>query len=129
MIIGKTIETLLGNLRDSFNRLVNGKQVVGSETIDVFGQIVRSLTVPPGATEAIMRIEIGGTATLSTVARWSISSTAPVPSNSSVLLAGMPIMAMETITIKGEDALKAFRIVSRDNVTTGAFGLKVIYFK
>lgn len=132
MIIGKNIETLLSALRDSFNRFVNGKQVIGSQTIDLT-QSIKSLTVPTGATEALIMIEssssgAAGTST-TVVARWSVSDTAPQSSAYSGTQEGMPVAVMVPFTIKGSDALRAFRIITINNVGPGAFGLKVIYFK
>ena len=132
MIIGKNIETLLSALRDAFNRLVNGKQVVGSQTVDVLSASVASLTVPAGATEAIMSIEkVGAVADGYTpLARWSVNSTAPVTGAISTTTHGMPILSIQPpLVIKGADALAAFKVIAVASTTTGNLMLKVTYFK
>lgn len=131
MIQGKQIDSILSAIRDLFSRWVNGKQCIGSQTIDITNTL-KSLTVPAGATEALIMVEPNATGSAGTsttpVARWSISDIAPQGVTYNGTQEGMPVVPMAPFTIRGAEALRAFRIISINNVT-GAFGLKVIYFK
>lgn len=133
MIIGKNIETLLSAVRDSFNRFVNGKQVVGSQTVDILSASVATLTVPAGATEAMMTIEKTGLVAADAnlpVARWSVTSVAPVTGASSASTHGMTISpAQNPLIIRGSEALTNFKIIAIGATTTGNLMLKVTYFK
>lgn len=139
MIIGKNLETLFSAVRDAINRLVNGKQAIGSQTIDMVSTNVYSLTVPTGATEVLIMFE-KATAVSSdpytAVVRWSVTSTAPEagaytysagpPVNPTD---GMPWASMTPLILKGADSLNNFKCVAVSSPTIGTLGMKVIYFK
>lgn len=125
MIIGKNIETLLSALRDAFNRLVNGKQVVGYQSITITSGGPYSLTVPSGATEAIINTDSTTSAGLLAAARWTVDGTIPATGTAGTE-AGMPMFDGVAITLKGTDALKAFRVI---NTSGNVRALKVTYFK
>lgn len=133
MIIGKNVETLLGNLRDAFNRLVNGKQVVGSQTVDVISASTIALTVPSGATEAVITIDKTAAATdaYTPLIRWSVSSVAPVNGAVATTTHGMTMMSIHPpLVIKGTESLTSFRAIAyAAGVTTGTLLLKVTYYK
>lgn len=134
MIIGKNIETLLSALRDAFNRLVNGKQVVGYEAIDLSGAVVKTLTVPAGATEAIISLESSQASVISTSAkiggRYTLDGTTPQDGGAGPAVnAGMPIAEYETIVVKGAGALTAFKIFPTAVAQANKAALKVTYFK
>lgn len=132
MILGKNLETIFAAVRDAINRLVNGKQVVGYQTIDVISASVATLTVPAGATEAIMTAEkTGNVNDLHTpVIRWSINSTAPATGAISTTTHGMTMFTTQPpLVIKGSDALSAFKAIAVATTTTGNLMLKVTYLK
>jgi hypothetical protein len=140
MIIGKNVETLLSALRDAFNRLVNGKQVVGSQTIDVRDNAVSTLTVPAGATEAVMVLERATASAAdpyTQAVRWSVTDVVPVTGTYAGLIIGppdttkhgMPWNVLVPMTIKGSDALRAFKVVAVAVTGAGTLALKVTYYK
>lgn len=133
MIIGKNIETLLSALRDAFNRLVNGKQVVGYQSLDISGGTVKTLTVPSGATEAIITLDSKQNITLSAAvmgARYTLHGIDPVCNNATVANnTGNPIFEYQTINVKGEDALTGFKVICTTEGGTNKVALKVIYYK
>lgn len=133
MIIGKNVETLLSTLRDSFNRLVNGKQVVGSETVDIISASTSKLTVPVGATEAVITLDKTAAAAdaYTPLIRWAVNSVAPVNGAVSTSAHGMTLMSIHgPLVLKGAESLTSFRAIAyAGSVTTGTLLLKVTYYK
>ena len=133
MIIGKNVETLLSTLRDSFNRLVNGKQVVGSETVDIISASTSKLTVPVGATEAVITLDKTAAAAdaYTPLIRWAVNSVAPVSGAVSTSAHGMTLMSIHgPLVLKGAESLTSFRAIAyAGSVTTGTLLLKVTYYK
>lgn len=133
MIIGKNIETLLSAVRDSFNRFVNGKQVVGYQSVDIISASTSSLTVPAGATEAMITVDKTAAAAdaYTPLIRWSVNSTAPVNGAVSTSAHGMTMMSIHPpLIIKGGDALTSFKAIAyATGVTTNTLILKVTYYK
>jgi len=132
MNIIKNTENLLASIRDGISRLVNGKQVIGSQTVDVLSASTASLTVPAGATEAMIVAEKVGASTdpYTPVVRWSMTSTAPVTGAISTSTHGMPLFTIsQPLIIKGGDSLSAFKAIAVAVTTTGNLMLKVIYYK
>jgi len=137
MIIGKNVETLLSALRDAFNRLVNGKQVVGSQTVDIISASTSKLTVPAGATEAVITLDKTAAAAdaYTPLIRWSVNSVAPVSGPVSLTPGsethGMTLMSIHgPLVLKGAESLTSFRAIAyAAGVTTGTLLLKVTYYK
>lgn len=139
MNIIKNTENLLASIRDGISRLVNGKQVVGYQVIDLLSASVSSLTVPAGATEALIMVERASPAaadSYSIAIRFSVTDT--VPETGAYIYSagppvnpidGMPWLSMNPLVIKGADALKAFKVIAAATTTSGQMGLKVIYYR
>lgn len=130
MIIGKNIETLLSALRDSFNRLVYGKQFISYEGITLTAGTVKKLTVPAGVTEAIIQVDSSVRSTTDPQARYTLHGVDPVAGTTgNVSEIGHPLFACagNYIVIRGYDNLGAFKVISATGVGTQA--LKVQYYK
>lgn len=129
MIIGKNVETLLSTLRDSFNRLVNGKQVVGYQAIALSTSTVSTLTVPSGATEAWIQVEGASPSATITSARYTVDGTTPVTGvTGATSEAGMPLYnsSGQPLVLKGGGTLSSFKAI----MATGSNQiLKVTYYK
>jgi len=125
MNIIKNTENLLASIRDGISRLVNGKQVVGYQSITITIAAVSVLTVPAGATEALINTDSTASAGTLAAARWTINGTTPVAGVTGTE-EGMPIFDGIAITLKGADALKSFKII---NAFTTVRAVKVTYFK
>lgn len=128
MIIGKNLETIFSAVRDAINRLVNGKQVIGYQTLfNVVDTTVSTLTVPAGATEAWITVEHFNSPNTAIV-RYTVDGTAPsggTISNSSIgmlmFFNGIPLV------LKGPDAIKNFKAVRIP--ITGQTNISITYFK
>ena len=134
MILGKNLETILSAVRDGISRLVNGKQCVGSQTVDILSASVATLTVPAGANEAWITVEKPTYAVTDSyftpLLRWSVNSTAPVTGAATTSTHGMVMAAGSPVLIlKGADAILAFKAIAIAATTTGNLMLKVTYFK
>lgn len=129
MIIGKNVETLLSTLRDSFNRLVNGKQVIGYEAIALSTSTVSTLTIPVGTTEAWIQVEGASPSATVTSARYTLNGTTPVTGvTGTTSEAGMPLYnsSGQPLIIKGGSNLSGFKAI----MATGTNQiLKVTYYK
>lgn len=126
----KSVETLLTTLRDSFNKLVYGKQFIGYETITLTLGTVKKLTVPTGATEAILQVEASSGSTTLPSARFTLHGIDPVAGQTGAATEiGIPTYSCTggDFVIRGYDNLLAFKIISA--YATGTQSLKVLYYK
>lgn len=127
MITGKITESILSAIRDGISRWVNGKQPLGgAQALAVTTSAVVGLTVPVGATEAWIQVDIKSYSQQdihTPSVHWLVGGSTPATGVSG---AGMNLYPVGPILVlKGTDTLTSFKVVS---IATDAV-LRVQYFK
>jgi hypothetical protein len=129
MIIGKNLEMILSAVREGIYRLVNGKQVIGIQTVySVVDSTFSTLTVPTGTTEAWITVEHPNNPQTG-VARYTIDGTNPVGGaiSTSTTIGHVMFFNGIPLVIKNGDAVRNFKITRIP--TTGQTNITITYFR
>jgi hypothetical protein len=121
MIIGKQLESLTTSLRDSIQKILNGKQPVGCETLvlPIAGTVVSLGFIPAGATSATLCLESAVAPTTTPVvlgARYCVGSPSFINISTISGTAGTV-----TVTTVGNHNLTTNQLVSISGVSVAGY--------